>query len=124
MVLQANTITAAEQAVLNIFDTVGFVGVSTDTSNELSSSTVLTGEVFRKALDATLKDSVLMTYEFDGTIGLTEANGNTIDKIGFFTAISGSNLVLSKLLTAAIAKDSTKEINIGYQIAIGATDST
>lgn len=124
MVINETVIQAIEDATLDQFDGVGFIGFSDDGSSELPSADVLTGEFLRKALEATDKDLIAGTYEWEGLLGLTEANGETLQKFGLFLALTGDNLQLSKLLDVAISKDSTREINVGYQITREVVDLT
>lgn len=124
MVINETVIQNIEDAALDQFDAITHMGFSDDGSNELPSATSLTGEFLRKLLSVTDKDLIAGTYEWDGILGLTEANGETLQKIGLFTAISGANLQLSKLLDVAIAKTSTREINVGFQITREVVDLT
>ena len=124
MVINLEIIENVEDAVLNEFDVIDHVGFSDDTSDELSSSDILAGEFLRKVLSSVAKDLIAGTYEWNGILGLTEANGETLNKFGFFTAISGDNLKLSKLLDVAVAKDATREINVGFQLTREVVDLT
>ena len=124
MVLNDGIVGNVEQATLTEFDVINDLGFSTDGSEELPSSDTLAGEFLRKVLTIKDKDTVGLTYEFDALLGLTEGNGNTLQKFGLFTAISGDNLKLSKVLADAIAKTADREINVGYQISVEVEDLT
>jgi len=124
MVLRSTILTSAKNSVLDEFDVVSHVGFSDDTSDELSSSDTLTGEFDRKVLDSSTKDTGTFVYEFEGSLGLTEDNGDTLNKIGFFTDIAGNTLKLSKLLPTGISKTADREISVGYELTVSATDST
>jgi hypothetical protein len=124
MVLNNAITESIKVATLDIFDVVSHFGISDDTSPEAPSSDVLTDESFRKALDSVDQDDDVFTYNFEGVLSLSEANGENISKVGFFTASSGDNLKLSKVLPVTVAKSATKEINIGYQLSIEVVDNT
>lgn len=124
MVLNEGIVESLEQASLDEFDVIDYMGFSSDGSNELASSDTLTGEFLRKILSVKSKDTVALTYEFDALLGLTEGNGNTLQKIGLFETIGGDDLKLSKLLETAVAKTSDREINVGYQITVEVIDET
>ncbi len=124
MVLNNGIVGNVEQATLNEFDVINDMGFSTDGTTELPSADTLTGEFLRKALTVKSKDTGLLTYEFDALLGLTEGNGNTLQKFGLFETNAGDDLTLSKVLAEAIAKTSDREINVGYQISIEVEDLT
>lgn len=108
---------------LDRFDTIAYLGVSTDLNAELPSSNTLTGEILRKILDQKVKDTNSFTYDFDGVLTLLEANDD-LAKVGFFITETGDDLQFSKVFSAVIEKDNTKELNIGYQIQIELIDET
>ena len=124
MVLRSTILTSAKNSVLDEFDVVTHIGFSDGTTAELSSSDTLTGEFDRKVLDSSTKDTGTFVYEFEGSLGLTEDNGDTLNKIGFFTDIAGNTLKLSKLLPTGISKTADREISVGYELTVSATDST
>lgn len=124
MVLHEDFVASVEQVTLDEFDIINNLGFSNDGTTELPSADTLTGEFLRKDLTIKDKDTVALTYEFDALLGLTEGNGELLQKFGLFTAISGDNLQLSKVLAEAIAKTADREINVGYQISIEVEDLT
>ena len=124
MVLRQTKADEISSDALDAFDVITHMGFSDDTSAEAASSDTLTGEFLRKALDITDKDAGALTYEWDGTLGLTEANGETLQKLGIFTDLAGNTLKLSKLLDVAVAKTADREINVGYQLTIELIDQT
>ena len=124
MVLNEDLVGDVEQSTLTYFDIIHNLGFSNDGSPELPSADALTGEFLRKALTIKDKNTTALTYEFDAILGLTEGNGNNLQKFGLFTAISGSNLQLSKVLDVAISKTADREINVGYQISVEVEDLT
>ena len=124
MVLRQTIVNSVGSSTLDEFDTIGFIGFSDDNSTEAATSDTLTGEFLRKIVVASEKDDSLLTYEWDALIGLTEANGETLHKLGLFTNLAGDTLKLSKLLEVAVAKTSDKEINVGYQLSVEVIDET
>jgi hypothetical protein len=124
MVLRQTRADDIGEGALDEFDDITHMGFSDDTSAESSSSDTLTGEFLRKALSIIDKDTGALTYEWDGVLGLTEANGETLQKFGLFTNLAGNTLKLSKLLETAVAKTSDREINVGYQLAVEVIDQT
>ena len=124
MVLRPTIVDDVGDDTLDQFDIITHMGFSDDNTNESASSDVLTGEFLRKILTVTDKDVDALTYEWDAIIGLTEANGETLQKFGVFTDIAGNTLKLSRLLAIAVAKTSDKEVNVGYKISIEVVDQT
>ena len=124
MVLNEDIVGSVEQATLTEFDVITHLGFSNDGSTELPSSDTLAGEFLRKVLTVKDKDTVGLTYEFDALLGLTEGNGETLQKFGLFTDLAGDTLQLSKVLAEAIAKTSDREINVGYEISVVVEDLT
>lgn len=124
MVLNQTIVDSIGTSTLNEFDVITHAGFSDDNADELASSDVLNGEFLRKVLTVSDKDPTLLTYEFDALIGLTEANGETLQKFGFFTDLAGDTLKLSKLLDIAVAKTSDREINVGFQVSVEVLDQT
>jgi len=124
MVLHEDIVASVESSTLDEFDIINDMGFSDDGTDELPSADTLTGEFLRKALTVKDKDTGLITYEFDGLMGLTEANGETLQKLGLFEDIGGNTLKLSKVLDVAIAKTADLEINVGYQISVEVVDET
>lgn len=124
MVINETVIQSIEDATLDQFDGIAYMGFSDDGSNELPSANTLTGEFLRKLLSVTDKDLIAGTFEWDAILGLTEANGETLQKFGLFLQLTGGNLQMSKLLDVAIAKTSTREINVGFQITREVVDLT
>lgn len=115
---------AIRTAALEQFDTATYIGVGTDNTGESAAHTDLLAPVIRKAFDeAALKNVSLGTYDFSAIIGLTEANGTTLQETGLFVASSGGDMFLRKLLTSAIAKTSSKELSIGLKVTITVSDS-
>ena len=124
MVIHEDVINAIEQATLGEFDSITHLGFSNNGSQESASSDTLTGEFLRNSLSESDKDTTALTYEWNAVLGLTEGNGNTLQKFGLFTDASGNTLKLSKVLTETIAKTSDKEINVGFQISVEVTDES
>ena len=124
MVLRDTIVVNIGNSALDEFDAITHMGFSDDNANELSSSDVLTGEFLRKVLTVLDKNTTFLTYEFDAILGLTEANGETLQKIGVFTNLAGNTLKLSKLLDVAVSKTADREINVGYKVTIEVLDQT
>lgn len=124
MVLNEDIISNIQQAALDEFDSIAYMGFSNNGSQESSSADTLNGEFERNALTVVDKDTTALTYEFDSVLGLTEGNGETLQKFGLFTDASGDTLKLSRVLAEAIAKTADREINIGFQLSVEVTDST
>ena len=124
MVLHDDIVAGVEQAALDEFDIIDNMGFSSNGTQELSSADTLTGEFLRKVLSVKSKDIVSLTYEFDAALGLTEENGQTLQKFGLFETLAGNDLKLSKVLPVAVSKTSDKEINVGFQITVEVTDES
>lgn len=121
MVLSNQTITDIKNASLDIFDDISYLGVST--SDTQDGTQVFSGEVNRFSIDETDKTTP-DTYEWETIIGLTEANGNTLTKIGLMETETGDDLQVSEELPQDIEKTETMELNIGYQLTLDVTDNT
>lgn len=124
MVLNEDITASVEQATLTEFDIIDHLGFSNDGATELPSADTLAGEFLRKVLTTKDKDTVALTYEFDALLGLTEGNGNTLQKFGLFETLSGNDLKISEVLDIAIAKTADREINVGFQISVEVIDET
>ena len=124
MVLHDDIVAGVEQAALDEFDIIDNMGFSSNGTQELSSADTLTGEFLRKVLSVKSKDIVSLTYEFDAALGLTEENGQTLQKFGLFETLAGNDLKLSKVLPVAVSKTADKEINVGFQITVEVTDES
>lgn len=124
MTLNEGIVAALEQSALDEFDVIDYMGFSNDGSAELPSADTLAGEFLRKILSVKSKDAVALTYEFDAVLGLTEGNGETLQKFGLFMTLAGNDLKISKVLAAAISKTSDREINVGFQISVEVVDET
>lgn len=124
MVMHEDVVDAIEQGSLDQFDSINDMGFSNNGAAELPSADTLTGEFLRKVLTVKNKDTIALTYEFDALLGLTEGNGETLQKFGLFQTIGGNDLQLSKVLTEAIAKTADREINVGFQINVVVVDET
>lgn len=107
---------------LNSFDAVDHIGFSDDTSLDLASSDTLTGEFIRKTATST-KTPLSFKNEFESILTLTDANGETINKIGLFTDLAGNTLQLN-VLTSSVAKTAVKEITLSYEITTEVEDLT
>ena len=124
MVIHEDIIDNVEQLSLDEFDLIDFMGFSNDGSTESPSADVLAGELLRKALTVKDKDTGLLTYEFDGLLGLTEFNGNDLLKFGLFDTIGGNDLQFSQVLDTGISKTADREINVGFQLSVEVEDLT
>lgn len=125
MVVSQTQIDLARLNTLTQFDSISHIGFSDDNSAELPSANTLTGEFVRKALSvAASKDTVQFTEEFEAVLGLTENNGETLNKIGLFTDLAGNTLIISKVLDTGIAKTADREINVAYQVSVEVVDLT
>lgn len=124
MTLNEGIVAAIEQSTLDEFDIINYMGFSDDGAVELPSADTLAGEFLRKILSVKSKDTVALTYEFDAALGLTESNGETLQKFGLFATLSGDDLKISKVLADAIAKTADREINVGFQISVEVVDET
>ena len=100
------------------------IGVGTGTTTPDPTDTDLETPVLRKAFDETpVKNVSAGTYDFSTTIGLTEANSNTLAEAGLFDALSGGNMSDHKLLTNTVAKTSSIELSIGIRLTVEVTNS-
>ena len=77
----------------------------------------------RKDLDEKIKQGDIWRYNFEGILGLTEGNGETLNKIGYFED-SGDTLTISRQLDTGISKTSDVEINVGFELNVELTDNT
>lgn len=117
-------IDAIKVAALGEFDAATHIGVGDDATAENPTHTDLQGPILRNAFDeASSKNTALGTYDFTALVGLTEANGSTIEECGLFSAASGGTMYLRKLLTTPIAKTATKELSIGIKVTTTVTNS-
>lgn len=124
MVLNVTKSNEIRLLALDEFDATGFIGFSDSLVNEISSAVVLTAEYLRKAIDSSLKDTGAYTNDFEVTLGLTEAVGEDVAKIGLYTDLAGNTLEISKLLPTVVSKTADNEITIVYQIATSVEDLT
>ena len=120
MVLPTQAITDIKNASLNTFDNVSYMGVSTDP--EQDDTQVFSGEVNRFTIDETNKTTD--TYEWETIVGLTEANGNTLQKVGFLKTETGDDLMVSEELPQEINKTELIELNVGFKLTLSVTDNT
>jgi hypothetical protein len=121
MVLSNQTIEDIKNASLDVFDSVTHIGVSEDTTQD--GTQTLSGEVERLSIEETIKTTP-DKYEWERTIGLTDAVGFDLNKVGFFSASSGNNLLLSENLPSEITKTELIELNIGFELTLDVTDNT
>jgi len=123
MVLNTNQQELIKTNALDTFDSIVKIAFSNDANDEASSSDVLTGEFLRKDLDEKIKQSSIWRYNFEGILGLTEGNGQTLNKVGYFEG-TGDSLIISRQLDTGISKTSDVEINIGFELNVELTDNT
>jgi len=114
--LSNQTITDIKNASLDLFDNVSYLAVSELTTQD--DTQTLTGEEDRFELDETIKTTPDQ-YDWEVTIGLTEANDVNINKIGFMQSSGDNDLMLSDLLPEEIEKTELIELNIGYKLTLG-----
>jgi hypothetical protein len=119
--LSSQTIEDIKLASLELFDNVSHLAVSElETQDDTQT---FTGEEDRFELDETVKTTPDQ-YDWEVTIGLTEANGVNINKIGFMQSSGDNDLMLSDLLPEEIEKTELLELNIGYKLTLDVTDNT
>jgi hypothetical protein len=119
--LSSQTIEDIKLASLELFDSVSHLAVSELTTQD--DTQTFTGEEDRFELDETIKTTPDQ-YDWEVTIGLTEAVGANLNKIGFMQSESGNDLMLSDLLPEEIEKTELLELNIGYKLTLDVTDNT
>jgi hypothetical protein len=119
--LSSQTITDIKNASLDLFDNVSHLAVSELTTQD--DTQTLSGEEDRFELDEIIKTTPDQ-YDWEVTIGLTEANGVNINKIGFMQSSGDNDLMLSDLLPEEIEKTELIELNIGYKLTLDVTDNT
>lgn len=124
MTLRQTTIDDIKSYLLDYFDAITDMGFSSSSTPDSASSDTMSGEFLRKVLDNTEKDDTGFTYLFEATLGLTEGNGNNVNKIGLFTDHSGNTLQLNKVIGATIAKTADREINGAFELTIEFIDGT
>ena len=124
MTAQNSTLTSMKEEALGVLDDLTHMAFSTDTGAEDSSNTTLPSEVIRKAFSETpVKNASAGTYDFEGYLGLTEGNGNTLAKSGLFTASSGGTMRTENLWTATVAKTSSIDLTCGVRVTITVENS-
>lgn len=100
--------------------TVTHIAVSTDDTAPAVGDTTLAGEVLRLAYDSKTSPATT-SRQYKLVLGASQGNGNTIRKIGLFTAPSGGTLVASGLLDAPKVKTDAKILVITYTLSVGQT---
>jgi hypothetical protein len=119
--LSSQTIEDIKLASLELFDNVSHLAVSELTTQD--DTQTFTGEEERVEMDESVKTTPDQ-YEWETVIGLTEAVGANLNKIGFMQSESGNDLMLSDLLPEEIEKTELIEFNIGYKLTLDVTDNT
>jgi hypothetical protein len=105
------------------FDDSSYIGWGTSNQVESAADTDLITSVIRKAFDETpIKSTGAGTYDFSATLGLTEANSNTLRETGLFDLSSGGDMFIRKLLPVEIVKDSTKEVSVSMRVTVTVTE--
>jgi hypothetical protein len=123
MVLNQEVKDVLKVNALNYFDIINRIAFSDDSVAESPASNSLTGEFFRKELAEKIKSEGLFKTNFEGVLGLTEGNDETLNKIGLMLGES-NGLILSRVLPVGIAKTSEKEVNVGFELSVSLTDNT
>lgn len=119
MVVNDSIISGIKSSILAELDIATHMGFGTGTTEPDSSSTILEGEVQRNAFDETPEKNVTLgTYDFSGTLGLTEGNGNDIAKVGVFDAASSGNLLVENLLSAIVPKTASLDLSVGIRVTV------
>jgi hypothetical protein len=119
MVVSETIIAGIKSSILNEFDTAAYMGFGTGTTPRSASDTTLEGEVQRNAFDETsVKNVTAGTYDFSGTLGLTEGNGNDIANVGVFDLATGGDLFASNLLGTSISKTDSLDISVGLRVTV------
>lgn len=121
MVLSNTKITEIKNASLDTFDDVSHMAVSTEPDQDGGDS--LSGEVDRVEIDEAIKTAP-DKYNWETVVGLTEAVGYDLEKVGFFTDSSGDNLKLSEALSEKITKTELIELNVGMELTLDVVDNT
>jgi hypothetical protein len=119
--LSSQTISDIKNASLDLFDNASYLAVSELTTQD--DTQTFTGEEDRFELDEIVKTTPDQ-YDWETVIGLTEAVGANLNKIGFMQSESGNDLMLSDLLPEEIEKNELLELNIGYKLTLDVTDNT
>ena len=119
--ISSQTINNIKNVSLNLFDEVLYMGVSTDP--EQNDTQIFSNEVDRFSIDEAIKTAP-DTYEWETVIGLTEANGNTLQKVGFLKTETGDDLMVSEELPQDIEKTELIELNVGFKLTLSVTDNT
>jgi len=121
MVVTTTTLTNIKTSSLAEFDDLTHMafGSGTKTPKFGTEDPTLASELVRKLFDeAKVKSIGAGTYDFSGTLGLTEANGNTISNMGLFNASSGGDMKLVELLTIAVPKTVAIDLSVGVRITV------
>lgn len=96
------------------------LALGTSTTDPTVDDTALGNEVFRTGVTSTLDDGTsLSTSTF---IDTSEANGNTIEEVGLFTASSGGTL-LNHASVQSVAKTSSKTLTIDVTLTFDVPDA-
>jgi hypothetical protein len=112
-----------KMVALDEFDNASYIGWGTSNQAESPADTDLIASVIRKAFDEVpIKNTSAGIYDFSATLGLTEANSNTLRETGLFDISSGGDMFIRKLLPVEIAKDSTKEVSVSMRVTITVTE--
>lgn len=123
MVVSQDTRDSIKLNSLNEFDVVEKIGFSDDNNSEDADSNELTGEFLRKDTEEDDKNEETYEYSWEGLLGLTEANGETLFKVGYYED-DNATLQVSKVLPEGIDKTEDKEVNVGYKLKINFVDKT
>lgn len=123
MVLNEDVKDVLRVNALNHFDIINRIAFSDDSNAESPASNSLSGEFFRKELAEIIKSPGLFKTNFEGVLGLTEGNDETLNKFGLMMGES-DGLVLSRVLPVGVSKTSEKEVNVGFELLITLTDNT
>lgn len=116
-----NLVTDAGLALLltSGISSVGYFACGTGATAIAGTDTTLEGEVTREAVTSTTSPtskSRQIKYYLSSTVG----NGNTIRKVGLFTAASLGTLFAAALLSSSIAKTSAIAVTFTWDIAAAA----
>ena len=119
MVVTTTTLTNIKTSSLAEFDDLTHMAFGSGTTTPVVGDTTLASELVRNLFDeAKIKSIGTGTYDFSGTLGLTEANGNTISNMGLFNASSGGDMKLVELLTIAVPKTVAIDLSVGVRITV------
>lgn len=116
MTIQTTTLTSIRTLSMAGLDDITHIGFSTDTSAENEGNTSLTSEIIRKALESSNKDTGTGEYSFEGYLGLTEGNTNTLARSGLFTASTGGTMRSESLWTNTVSKSATVDLSVGIKV--------